>query len=322
MIMRLLKLDPRPPAYDSVVEATLDEEAAKVVDDAVEMATWRALAPERPATIPRIVFVDGVQQLEARVSAEGEGWPTPGIVASIAAGAICPSNGAAVLHAQVERRIILANGRQPSPLSIQAQSGVFHYRPTASAGDDPNGLQMTLGDLRARLETEVVREILDEGADLVVVDGRLPPVTASNAVGLIKTPHRLPLTSDEHVDVLMRLKTGERSPVFTRQRSSRKFYSWFICLRTPAAGDLASSGLALLEMDDTTPAAEAFRVADITASVLPSYASTPVRDARAPQNLLPVGQLERQLRHRLGDPELRLRLLRRAFAKEQPAWQD
>ena len=74
-------------------------------------------------------------------------------------------------------------------------------------------------------------------------------------------------------------------------------------------------------MDDTTPMSEAVRVADLTASVLPAYASTPKRDNRAPQNLMPVSQLEKHLRHRLGDPELRLRLLRRAFAREAVAWE-
>jgi hypothetical protein len=55
--------------------------------------------------------------------------------------------------------------------------------------------------------------------------------------------------------------------------------------------------------------------------VLPAYASSAKRDARAPQNLLPVSQLEKHLRHRLGDAELRLRLLRRAFARKAVAWE-
>jgi hypothetical protein len=38
--------------------------------------------------------------------------------------------------------------------------------------------------------------------------------------------------------------------------------------------------------------------------VLPVFASQPGRDPRAPQNLYPVGALETQLRHRLGDAQL------------------
>ncbi|HEY8172676.1 MAG TPA: hypothetical protein VIH21_06285, partial [Dehalococcoidia bacterium] len=61
-------------------------------------------------------------------------------------------------------------------------------------------------------------------------------------------------------------------------------------------------------------------LADITATVLPRYASTPMRDARAPQNLLPVGQLERDLRRRLGDPVLLHRLLRKCIGTEAQGW--
>lgn len=53
-------------------------------------------------------------------------------------------------------------------------------------------------------------------------------------------------------------------------------------------------------------------LADITASVLPSYASVPHKDPRAPQNLVPIGGLERQLRHRLGNHAILYRALRAA----------
>ena len=42
----------------------------------------------------------------------------------------------------------------------------------------------------------------------------------------------------------------------------------------------------------------------MSARSLPRFASDPVRDPRAPQNLYPVGALEARLRHRLGDPLL------------------
>jgi hypothetical protein len=39
-----------------------------------------------------------------------------------------------------------------------------------------------------------------------------------------------------------------------------------------------------------------------------------MRDARAPQNLLPIGALETRLRHRLGDPLLLRRSIEHAIA--------
>src|SRR5205823_1467963 len=54
------------------------------------------------------------------------------------------------------------------------------------------------------------------------------------------------------------------------------------------------------------------RLGDLTARVLPPLASVPHKDPRAPQNLVPIGGLERELRHRLGDQHVLYRVLRAA----------
>ena len=53
-------------------------------------------------------------------------------------------------------------------------------------------------------------------------------------------------------------------------------------------------------------------VAELTARLLPPLASAPHKDPRAPQNLVPIGGLERELRHRLGDQHILYRALRSA----------
>ena len=60
------------------------------------------------------------------------------------------------------------------------------------------------------------------------------------------------------------------------------------------------------------PLADVVAIADRTAALLPLVASEPHIDPRAPQNLVPIGALERQLRHRMGDPGLVYRALRAA----------
>ena len=55
-------------------------------------------------------------------------------------------------------------------------------------------------------------------------------------------------------------------------------------------------------------------LADTVTATLPKYASSPAKDARAPQNLYPIAGLENDLRHRLGDQQLMLRGLARAAA--------
>jgi hypothetical protein len=130
----------------------------------------------------------------------------------------------------------------------------------------------------------------------------------------------VPVTSETQINVLCGLRRGERSPVFVRTRSDRRYYSWFVCLASPGRYDLAMSGLAMIEMDDSASRDEVTRVADLTASLLPRYAPKPHRDPRSPQNLLPVGQLERELRRRLGQREYVSRLIKESFAREEFAW--
>ncbi len=319
--VRLLKIDPRPTTYDSVGEATFAADDAGMIDHDIEMDVWAPIQPPAPERPPQLAFVDGVERRDARIAAEGEGMPLPGLLVSYAAGAMCPGRKTPLCHERVRRNVIVAAGARPETIRLEAANGCVEYTPAHHAEADAESLDSTLKDRRAQLEAQVVRQLIADGAELIVVDGRLPPNTGDGAVGLIKTPHILPISDDERVSLLTRLKTGERSPVFVRRRSDRAYYSWFVCLRTPGDSDLALSGLALMEMEDDTPREDAIRAADLTAAMLPAYASTTFRDARAPQNLLPVGQLERELRHRLGDLELLRRLLFAAFRKETPAWE-
>ena len=317
---RVLKLDLRPPAYDSVVEATYDDALDGEIEDDVEVSDWRPIGARETAA-RELVFVDGVERREARISAEdGEGTRLPGLLVSYAAGAVWPTTAAPIRDVTVQRRVLLAEGRVADAVTMVASNGVFEFRPAHSAESDFNGLGTTLNGLRASLEVDVTRRAAAAGPEVVIVDGPLPASLPANVVGLIKTPHVLPGVVTKHFDRLNGLRAGERSPVFVRRRSDRAFYSWFVCLRTPAPFDLALSCLALLEMD--APLAQARDTADITAADLPRYASERFQDRRAPQNLRPVGVLERELRHRLGDPLLVGRLLNETFRKERLGWQS
>ena len=54
------------------------------------------------------------------------------------------------------------------------------------------------------------------------------------------------------------------------------------------------------------------RPGSLSQAVLPRFASEEFKDPRAPQNLYPVGALEKELRRRLGHPGLVYRALRQA----------
>ena len=63
---------------------------------------------------------------------------------------------------------------------------------------------------------------------------------------------------------------------------------------------------------------DAVELAELSQAVLPRFASVEHKDPRAPQNLYPIGGLERLLRRRLGDRLLLERALRTAAAARQP----
>jgi hypothetical protein len=94
-------------------------------------------------------------------------------------------------------------------------------------------------------------------------------------------------------------------------------YSWYVRLAPAAPFAHGFAGVARLEISQSTGLAEAVWASDLTRAS-PRLASTPDRDPRAPQNLLPVGALEHHLRHRLGDPAWIRRLLLTSLAEAIP----
>ncbi|ULR47812.1 hypothetical protein [Streptomyces deccanensis] len=74
------------------------------------------------------------------------------------------------------------------------------------------------------------------------------------------------------------------------------------------------AGVVRLECAADIPAAAAIELANLSQALLPRYASIEYKDTRAPQNLVPVAGLERELRRHLGNPVLLGRALRVASA--------
>jgi hypothetical protein len=307
----MLKINPRLPDRNSIVEAEMDVAQAEDIVYDVESPSWDARAPSGDGT-GAIAFVDGVQNLDIGVVDDEIGErPVGGIMASYAAGAMCIGGDPPLQHVLVERALILGEGREHLGMTLTVGKHVLHYRSVSCPGNDPVAFSQRLMDLRARLEMKVLDQLAPSGAT-VVVDGRLPPVGPTRAIGLIKTPHILPFANyAEQFQLLPKLRAGERTPILKRRRSAREFYSWFVCLRTPRHYDFSLSGVVMLEMDTSNSIPEVQRAADFTACALPRFASDPMRDPRAPQNLLPVGELERQLRRRLGEPAIIQRAIRR-----------
>jgi hypothetical protein len=89
-------------------------------------------------------------------------------------------------------------------------------------------------------------------------------------------------------------------------------------MRLPGGGGAPWAGVVRCECSADLAPAAAVELAEQATATLPRFASDEYKDARAPQNLYPIGGLERQLRHRLGDQQLIYRALRSAAAAIAP----
>ncbi len=95
-----------------------------------------------------------------------------------------------------------------------------------------------------------------------------------------------------------RLRVGSRADLADPGR-----LCWYVRIAELPPTFHPLSSVLRLEAPGALPMARAVTLADEVTSVLPRLASSLARDPRAPQNLVPVGALEAQLTHRLGDRE-------------------
>jgi hypothetical protein len=298
------------PEYGAAVEGAVFDEAAVPVDESIELdeGEWEPLRPPPPASVPPIVFVDGVQRIDAVAWVTTSELTVEGRCASLAAGAVrcAPGELAEVVEAEV-RRVILCASAEVEP--VVTRSGTFDAVVVSDEEEGP-ALDRALHAARSDLEARVAAAATVAG-DLVVADGRLQTsLESTGAVGYVKTHHSRYLSPGGH-RVVEALLEGERTPLF-RIEGRHPRTSWYARLPGPQAHPWA--GVVRLEVAGDRPLAEVAEQADLLTALLPRFASEAHKEGRAPQNLYPIGGLERHLRHRLGDREIVVRALRRAAA--------
>jgi len=314
-------VDPWDPGYglafaDEMDGGAVTESSAELgLDFEVPAARWRPLSPDHARPLPALVlFLDGVRRIDAQVWVHGDNpQPGPGIAASYAAGLVACDGAARVVDVNVERGLFTA---APAAADIVTKSARYPARPVEGTGIDQLSLalqqRLTNAEVELALAFRAGRPAAD---DLLVVDGPLRGRThLDKTVGYIKTHHASYLPA-EQAGVVAALRPGQRTPAFTMGTSWRRT-SWY--LQLPGTPGVPWSGVVRIECSAELPAAEVTGLADVTARVLPPLASTPHKDPRAPQNLVPIGGLERELRRRLGDQQLLYRALRSAAVNRRP----
>lgn len=303
-------VDPWDPGYGVARGDELDgrESSARLdLDLEVPASSWRPITPADGALPGSVLFLDGVRRIDARVWVHGdEPEPLPGVIASLAAGLVRCDGAAQIVDVTVDRGLYAEVG---DDIKTRHANYTFH-RTTGGLDKLTLGVQSRLAALEVELANAWRRNSNVED-DLLVVDGPLRGRThLARTVGYVKTHQKSYLQADQAA-VIRDLGPGQRSPVFGMGTSWER-RSWY--LRLPGATRAPWSAVVRLECSADLTVEDAVALADVTASVLPRLASTPHKDPRAPQNLVPIGGLERQLRHRLGDAALLYRALRGALA--------
>lgn len=306
-----LSVDPWDPGYGTPgAGGEPDDVSARVsLDLEVPADAWRPLPADKDGWDPvQVLLVDGVRRVDARVwfTSDDSPVPTPGLAASHAAGVVRLDGTARVVAQRVERTLFTALGD-----ARDLGTALGTYRVSHTAGSDDDALRLALQQRMTSLEVAVA-DAARVDDDLLVVDGPLRGRTGlPRAVGYVKAHHATYLDDDRNA-VVAALGPCQRTPVFTIGTSWTR-HSWY--LRLPTASTMPWPGIVRCEVADTLTRGEAVALADVSCRVLPPLASLPHKDPRAPANLVPVGGLERTLRHRLGDAAKLHRAITRAATR-------
>lgn len=296
-------------AYDAD-EALADPER---VDERVEVGgSWDPIDGVDDG-VPAVAFVDGVRRIDARLVLDEPAGPVPGLCGTYGVGAVVWDREATRSRFEsvaIDRLAVFASGRGAQiPVA-----GRIAYRCESVAGTDPGLLIQHFHGAMRRAEGRLSEQLAQQGV-FVIGDGPINDLSATDKVGYIKT-HRVPYLSPERAPIIGRLEPGQRTPMFLLgAKGTYERYAWYVRLAAVLGGH-SWSGVIRCEVAGSVGAERAAVIADRTAALLPMVASVEHVDPRAPQNLVPIGALERELRRSLGDPTFVTRELRSAVMRQ------
>ena len=317
-----IALDPWGSEYSSQVaaphESDDEETTVQALEEPIEDGPWKPRRPS-PTTLPGMTAViDGVMRSDARAVVTLDERRFLGLFCSHATGAAVVDDAVSIAEMRVERLFITGSG-QSGPESVLVPAGTsppLTYVSYSSKATTPDKLSEALITEMRQSESQIAEKL--SGPDrLILADGNLTYIGGSSSVvGVIKSIYRMYLSA-KRTKILERLKPGERTPLFRIQggqkRESYDVFSCYLRLTEPRRIEHAFAGLVRLEVKASLGPHKAVTLLDQAAVKVYELASRAPKDPRAPQNLLPVGGLERQLRRRLGDPQLVRRGIEKAL---------
>jgi hypothetical protein len=300
-----------------------EETTVQALEEPIEDGPWKPRRPQ-PLTLPQMTAViDGVMRSDARAMVTQDDIRFLGLFCSHATGAVIVEQRVErveIVEMQVQRLFITGSG-QSGPDAVQVPAGTsspLTYVSHSSPATTPDKLSEALINEMRQAESKIAEKL--SGPDkLILADGNLTYVGGSSSVvGVIKSIYRMYL-STKRTQILERLEPGQRTPLFRiqggKKRESYDVLSCYLRLTRPRRIEHVFAGLVRLEVKASLGPDKAIVLLDQAAIKVFELASRAPKDPRAPQNLLPVGGLERQLRRRLGDPQLVRRGIEKALLR-------
>ena len=235
-----VRVDPWEVDYgDQTPLAPSGEEPNEQVDHEVEVkdANWQAITPQGETSLPpRVVFIDGVRRLEARINARKGDRLIYGGFGSFGVGAVDVEDSSASFgELRTFRVAVLGAGeRLPGPVHVRAN---LVYGAESTPDIELDAPLRHIQKAMRLAEATLARDTCRDGT-LTIVDGPLSfePARKGLALGYIKRIHQLYLPA-KFIPLLAGLPAGARTPVFSIQTAGSGFarYSWFQRLANPLA---------------------------------------------------------------------------------------
>ncbi|MCX8076223.1 MAG: DNA double-strand break repair nuclease NurA [Aquificaceae bacterium] len=290
-----LSLSPHQPQEVELLEIEESEQFSEFVE---EPGVYDGVLPEGEFSV---IFIDGVRRTEciAYIRDEESKESFEGAFVSLGAGALKVDYGRlntveeSLIVKSIDRLLML-RGRA----FIGEVLGFKSYNTEGEISVEVNRY------MKERLEASVAIKVAKNySPTLIVCDGTLSHrLKNTQCLGFVKSIRRLYMDIS-HTPLLYALRPGQRSPILRvhyqqKQEEEEKTdkYTWYVKL-SPHEG---MHGLARIEVFPQKSLEELKRLADLSAGLLPMFASQSFQDRRSPQNLLPIGRLEKLLRSHLG----------------------
>lgn len=318
-----IRLDHWGMEYDNPINLTIEEDNNNQLIEIMEGNQWQPYQAKIPSSYPdNIIFIDGRRRLDGRFLGRKEDQPLYGAFGTLAVGAVKITNNQASFLPSIIRRVIALGGDVKPPItSISCPFGnnnkLIYDLCLTSSENNPQIPILLLQKAMLENEARLAEMLCNSDNTLIIRDGPLlygKYQTPENTLGYVKTMGKNYL-DPEQTTLLWELKIGQRTPIFAIGKNNQRRLSWYLksgdsSLSAQRLGYHGLHGIVRLDLDGEVELEKAQEIADLSTNLILKYASHPTRDPRAPQNLTPVGALERELGRRMGDRQIIERRLR------------